>query len=285
MSGFTPSLLYIRSKDGSGWQHQGTDEVISKAWNDYLASLGVAVTNEVWAYSVKPSKIIWDSVQPIEQPRAVRVNKVIVPNSIATFSESNYQLKLMAFTTTSGLTHMQTTISMPRDRRFVTVAEVATEINAQLLTWQPGGNFTCTADAETRKLTFTCTHANYTLRNISDNPKLGFLGPVFAFGQSFMGHTPVDLKPTQCLYIKSDCFKNNSAHMSTEQENIIAMVPWKEDVDEFSGDLVYECQRDANFVNLLKSQHSQLDFELLDDDLQPVDLKQKHWALELSLIY
>ena len=63
------------------------------------------------------------------------------------------------------------------------------------------------------------------------------------------------------------------------------MVPWKEDVDEFSGDLVYEYQRDANFVNLLKSQHSQLDFELLDDDMQPVNLKQKHWALELSLIY
>ena len=283
--GFTPSLLYIRSKDGSNWMHQGVDEVLSAAWNNYLQSQGLATSNQVWKYSVKPSKIIWDSKRPIQDPRGVRVNKAVIPNSIPTFSESNYQLQIMAFTQTVGLTHMSVTINMPRDRRFVTAAEVAAEINSQLLTWQPGGNFTCTADAETRRLSFNSTHANYSIRNVSENVKLGLLGPVFSISKGFMAHAPVDLKPTQFIYIKSQCFKSNSAHMSNEREDIIAMIPWKESVGEFGGDLVYECARDANFVTLLETQHNQLDFELLDDDMQPVDLKQKHWALELSLIY
>ncbi len=286
MALFQPSLYWISSKDAAEWTDQAQDAITSQAFHTYLNGLVPGATDgtTVWDYTRNFSKIALALPEPLHEPIAMRINKLGLPDSIPTFKEANRRLDIIAISTTAGVNDLTFSVNMDINKRYISVAEVATDINTQLQAQSP--QFSCTSDIATQKITLVSAHPDYSLRNRNANPKLGFTGPLLVFGKNVTGNAPVNLTPTMFVYVRSKSFGRTSAQISgTGDQDIVAQIPYQENVSHIGGNMYYESSKDATFINLVKRVYQQLDFELLDDDREVVRLLSQDWSMEVSFLY
>ena len=295
MSGatFQPTTLIVRSRDAAVWEHSTEDNQITETWYTYLTNMGVTMSNVdtsiLHQFRKNTSKMALELKQPLHRPKGIRINKVVVPNQIATFNDTNKILKLFAKSKVVGVVDYHITVTMPTNRRFLTYAEVAAEINTQLQT--TSSLYSCTADAS-GKLTITAAaNSNHYLIVIEPNSKLGFdygVPPLPYLSSSpimIVSPSPIILQSTRALYVRSSSFGLTSAHCSDNATDILTMFPYDEDVSSFGGSTSFVNPNMQTYINVTTQIHTMLSFELLDDDLNVVNLRRHNWALEVSFAY
>jgi hypothetical protein len=278
---FKPSLYWVASQDAATWDNRPLDMALSRTFHALYPGL---TSGEIWEYTRNSAKLSLVLPEQLHEPRAVRINKLYLPNSIPTFKPSNSTMRCIAIGST-GVADVQFTIIMDTTTRYTTVVEVAAFIDTQLKAVDPA--WSCAGDVGTQKLTMVSNSANFSLRNLEDNFKLGFTGPITTLNpQGITGNAPVNLMSTLCVYVSCPTFGRTSGQISgAGSQHIIGQVPYKRERGTMGGNIYYETSLDACFVNLPKKMYGTLEFELLDDDREQLMLNKQNWSMELSFLY
>lgn len=278
---FRPSLYWVASQDAATWDNRPLDVALSNTFHNLYPGL---TSNEIWEYTRNSAKLSLVLPEPLHEPRAVRINKLYLPNSIPTFKPSNNTMRCIAIGANSNI-DVPFTITMDTTTRYTSITEVAALIDTQLKAVDPA--WTCTGDVGTQKITMLSNSANFGLRNLEDNFKLGFTGPITNLNpQGITGNAPVNLMPTLCVYVSCPTFGRTTGQISgTGTQTIIGQVPYKRERGTMGGNIYYETSLDACFVNLPRKMYTTLDFELLNDDREQLMLNKQNWSMELSFLY
>lgn len=287
MSGatFQPTTFIVRSLDSAAWESEIRDAAWTLSWNNYLSSIGATQADQavIHKYGRITSKIHLDLKQPLHRPRGVRLNKCIVPHQMPTFKESNKTLKIFAQSLSAGSSSYYFDVNMPTNVRYVTFDEVAAEIDTQLK--GSSSLYSCVATSAGR-ITISSTSASpYQLVVIEPNAKFGFDYGMVAVLRSTTSPSPVVLQPTRAFFVRCRAFGVTSAHTSNNATDILAMVPYEEKVVGFGGSSVFVNPNTQSYLNITQTTHTALDFELLDDDMETVNLRRHDWSMELSFAY
>tara|TARA_B100001094_G_scaffold327215_1_gene384880 strand:+ start:337 stop:1194 length:858 start_codon:yes stop_codon:yes gene_type:complete len=285
MATFQPTTFIVRSLDSAAWEYETRDAEWTTSWNNYLNTIGATQTDQsvIHRFGQTSEKIHIDLKQPLHMPRGIRVNKSIVPHQMATFKDSNKTLKLYAQSLTTGSSAFYLTITMPTTVRYVTYAEVAAEIDTQLKT--SSSLFSCAANSSGKLTISSASTSPYQLSVIEPNAKFGFDYGMVAVLRSTTAPAPVVLQPTRALYIRSRSFGVTSSHASNDATDLIAMMPYEEQIVGFGGASVYLNPNTQTYINIIPNIYNVLEFELLDDEMERVNLRRHHWQMELSFAY
>jgi hypothetical protein len=285
MATFQPTTFIVRSIDSAAWEYEARDAEWTASWNAYLTSIGAtqADQNVIHRYGKTTEKIHLDLKQPLHRPRGIRVNKCIVPRQITTFKDSNKTLKLYAQSYSAGSSSFYLNITMPTTVRYVTYDEVAAEIDTQLKV--SSSLFSCVATSAGKLTISSASTSPYQLAVIEPNARFGFDYGMVAVFRSTTSPSPVVLQPTRALYIRSRAFGVTSSHASNDATDLIAMIPYEEKVVGFGGTNVYINANTQTYINITPNIYTTLDFELLDDDMERVNLRRHDWQMEISFAY
>lgn len=284
---FAPTKLFIRSQDSAEWEDRAWDVYFTNFFNTWLTALGFTVNStESYQYSKNTSKLHFDFHSPLMNPSGVRVNQIVLPNSMPTFTTKNNVLKCVALSNNyPAISHAAFTVTLSTTKRYTSYAEVAAEINTQVAA--VNANFSCTEENGKLRLAWT-SGASHQFIVSEGNQRLGFdYPPIPNPGDTFvLAPSPVVLQPTRVVYVKSEAFGITSSYCSNDHHNIIAQVPMKDALVPYGGSIVYTNPNAQTLINLNPSKvYPSLDFELLDDDFNQIDLRRHNWSLELSFTY
>jgi hypothetical protein len=73
--------------------------------------------------------------------------------------------------------------------------------------------------------------------------------------------------------------------MTNENHDIIAMIPMHQEVNAYGGSIIYNNPNTQTYLNIKQKMYDTLEFELLDEDLKPLNLRRHDWHMELSFVY
>lgn len=284
---FQPTKFFLRSQDSAEWENSAWDIWFTNLFNTWLTGFGVTVNStESYKYSKNTSKLHFDFKSPLMNPSGVRVNQVVLPNSIPTFNSSNNTLKMVALSLNHpAVAHQIFSVSLSTTKRYTTYAQVASEINTQVAAIN--ANFSCSVEDGKLKLQSTSS-ATHTLAVTEGNQRFGFdYPPIRMPGEYFVyAPSPIVLQPTRVVYIKSDSFGITSSYCSNDAHNIIAQIPMRDTLVDYGGSIVYTNPNPQTLINLNPSNvYPHLDFELLDDNFNQIDLRRHNWSIEMSFTY
>jgi len=284
---FQPTTLFLRSTDAAAWETQTEDTFGTAFFQAWMQSMNVTVdTSKKYKYGKNTSTIRYDPLESIRRPKGIRVNRAVIPDTMATFSSSNNVLRCIAISKNHpSVAHVEFSVTMPLTKRYLNYADVATEINTQVSA--QNALFSCSVDGNGILTLASANAATHYLRVIEDNKKFGMDYPPTQ-GTSLhniSAPSPIVLSPTRCAYIRSRSLGVTSGHMTNENTDIIACIPMHEDVNGYGGAIIYNNPNNQTYLNIKQKIYDTLEFELLDEDLNPLNLRRHDWHMELSFVY
>ena len=284
---FQPTTLFLRSADASAWETQTNDTFGTALFQAWMLTMNVTVdTTKQYKFGKNTSTIRYDPLEPLRRPKGIRVNRVVIPDVMPTFSSSNNVLKCIAISKNHpSVAHVEFNVTLPLTKRYLNYADVASEINTQVSA--QNALFSCTVDGNGILTLASTNAATHYLRVVEDNKKLGMDYPPTQ-GTSLhniSAPSPIILSPTRCAYIRSKTLGVTSGHMTNEHHDILAMIPCHQDVNGFGGSIVYNNPNTQTYLNIKQKMYDTLEFELLDEDLNPLNLRRHDWHMELSFVY
>jgi hypothetical protein len=284
---FQPTKLYVRSQDSASWENESGDRFFTNFFNAWLSALGFTVNyTESYQYSKNTSKLHFDFNSPLLHPTGVRVNQIVLPNSFPTFNSTNNTLKLVALSLNyPTISHHAFDVSLSTTKRYTSYAQVAADINTQVAA--VNYNFSCSEENGILKLHWASGSTHMFIVS-EGNQRLGFdYPPIPNPGDLFVAApSPIVLQPTRVVYVKSEAFGITSSYCSNNAHNIIAQIPMKDALVEYGGSIVYTNPNPQTLINLNPNNvYTHLDFELLDDDFNQIDIRRHNWSLEMSFTY
>ena len=284
---FQPTTLFVRSADAAAWETQTEDTVGTAFFQAWMQTMNVTVdTSKQYKYGKNTSTIRYDPLESIRRPKGIRVNRAVIPDTMPTFSSSNNVLKCIAISKNYPSTgHVEFNVTMPLTKRYLNFADIATEIHTQVAA--QNALFSCTVDAHGVLTLASSPSATHYLRVVEDNKKFGMdYPPVEGTSiHNIIAPSPIVLSPTRCAYIRSRTLGVTSGHMTNENHDIIAMIPMHQEVNGYGGSIVYNNPNTQTYLNIKQKMYDTLEFELLDEDLKPLNLRRHDWHMELSFVY
>ena len=284
---FQPTTLFVRSQDAAAWETKSEDAFGTAFFQAWMQTMNVTVdTTKQYKYGKNTSTIRYDPLEPIRRPKGVRVNRVVIPDTMPTFSSSNNVLKCIAISKNHpSVAHVEFNVTLPLTKRYLNYADIASEINTQVSA--QNALFSCTVDGNGILTLASATAATHYLRVTEDNKKLGMDYPPVEGSSihNIISPSPIVLSPTRCAYIRSRTLGVTSGHMTNEHHDILAMIPCHQDVNGYGGSIVYNNPNTQTYLNIKQKMYDSLDFELLDENLNPLNLRRHDWHMELSFVY
>ena len=284
---FQPTTLFVRSQDAAAWETKSGDATFQTIFQNWMSYYGVTVdTTKTYRYGKDTSVIRYDPLEPIRRPKGVRVNRVVIPDTMPTFSAANNVLKCIAISKNHpSVAHVEFNITLPLTKRYLNYADIASEINTQVSA--QNALFSCTVDGNGILTLASATAATHYLRVSESNKKLGMDYPPVEGSSinNIIAPSPIVLSPTRVAYIRSRTLGVTSGHMTNEHHDILAMIPCHQDVNGFGGSIVYNNPNTQTYLNIKQKMYDTLDFELLDENLTQINLRRHDWHMELSFVY